>query len=59
MRQGGKLNELKNNTEVDEQAEWEYAKMANTIEAYQNYIQKYPLGNHYAQAMFKINKLKS
>jgi hypothetical protein len=54
-----RIAQLKQSSRVDEQADWEEAENIGTVEAYQAYIRKYPLGNYYAQAMFKINKLQS
>ncbi|TAH21636.1 MAG: hypothetical protein EAZ08_02730 [Cytophagales bacterium] len=50
------LNELE---KLNEQREWEHATTLDTIEAYKQYLKKYPFGNYYAKARFRITKLES
>lgn len=50
------LNEME---KLNEQREWEHATTLDTIEAYKQYLKKYPFGNFYAKARFRITKLES
>ncbi len=54
-----RINELKENAQNSEQDDWQNAEIANTIDGYKLYIKKYPLGNYYAKAMFRISELEA
>ncbi len=50
------LNEME---KLNEQREWEHATTLDTVDAYKQYLKKYPFGNFYAKARFRITKLES
>jgi hypothetical protein len=50
------LNEME---KLNEQREWEHATTLDTIDSYKQYLKKYPFGNFYAKARFRITKLES
>lgn len=54
-----KISALKNSSQSKEVKDWEIAQETDTVEGYKQYIQKYPLGNYYAKAMFRLNHLTS
>jgi hypothetical protein len=50
------LNEME---KLNEQREWEHATTLDTVDAYKQYLKRYPFGNFYAKARFRITKLES
>ncbi len=54
-----RISELKNDSQSQELNDWNTAQQEDTVEAYKKYIRKYPLGNYYAKAMFRLNRLES
>ncbi|WP_044227113.1 tetratricopeptide repeat protein [Flammeovirga pacifica] len=53
-----KIKNLKNDSQVKEEDDWKKAQKIDTAEGYKSYIRKYPLGNFYAAAMMRLEKLE-
>ncbi|MBB3700200.1 hypothetical protein FHS70_004362 [Flammeovirga yaeyamensis] len=52
-----KIKDLKNDSQAKEEDDWKRAQKIDTVEGYKTYIRKYPLGNFYAAAMMRLDKL--
>ncbi|WP_448519798.1 tetratricopeptide repeat protein [Rhodoflexus sp.] len=53
------ITDLQEKERMQEALDWEKASSQDTLEAYKAYIGKYPFGNFYAKARFRIARLES
>jgi hypothetical protein len=54
-----RLVQLQEANKQEETKDWDMVTSTDTLEAYKAYIQKYPFGNYYAKARFRIAKLEA